>query len=196
MIKKLMKSIREYKRDSILTPVFVSLEVVMEVIIPLLMAMLIDYGIDGKDLGYIWRMGIFLVVSAMISLIFGALSGKYAASASAGFAKNLRKDMYYNVQNFSFSNIDKFSTASIVTRLTTDITNVQNAYQMIIRMAVRSPIMLVFSMIMAFGINVQMAFIFLCAIPILGIGLWVIMTKAHPIFERVFRTYDKLNNVV
>ncbi|TLD01409.1 ABC transporter ATP-binding protein [Robinsoniella peoriensis] len=196
MIKKLMKSIREYKRDSILTPFFVSLEVVMEVIIPLLMAMLIDYGIDGKDLGYIWRMGIFLVVSAMISLIFGALSGKYAASASAGFAKNLRKDMYYNVQNFSFSNIDKFSTASIVTRLTTDITNVQNAYQMIIRMAVRSPIMLVFSMIMAFGINVQMAFIFLCAIPILGIGLWVIMTKAHPIFERVFRTYDKLNNVV
>ncbi|WP_395014282.1 ABC transporter ATP-binding protein [Robinsoniella peoriensis] len=196
MIKKLMKSIREYKRDSLLTPFFVSLEVVMEVIIPLLMAMLIDYGIDGKDLGYIWRMGIFLVVSAMISLIFGALSGKYAASASAGFAKNLRKDMYYNVQNFSFSNIDKFSTASIVTRLTTDITNVQNAYQMIIRMAVRSPIMLVFSMIMAFGINVQMAFIFLCAIPILGIGLWVIMTKAHPIFERVFRTYDKLNNVV
>ena len=196
MIKKLMKSIREYKRDSILTPFFVSLEVVMEVIIPLLMAMLIDYGIDGKDLGYIWRMGIFLVVSAMISLIFGALSGKYAASASAGFAKNLRKDMYYNVQNFSFSNIDKFSTASIVTRLTTDITNVQNAYQMIIRMAVRSPIMLVFSMIMAFGINVQMAFIFLCAIPILGIGLWVIMTKAHPIIERVFRTYDKLNNVV
>lgn len=196
MIKILMKSIREYKRDSILTPFFVSLEVVMEVIIPLLMAMLIDYGIDGKDLGYIWRMGIFLVVSAMISLLFGALSGKFAASASAGFAKNLRKDMYYNVQNFSFANIDKFSTASIVTRLTTDITNVQNSYQMIIRMAVRSPIMLIFSMIMAFGINVRMACIFLCAIPILGVGLWLIMTRAHPIFERVFNTYDKLNNVV
>ena len=196
MIKKLMRSIREYKKDSILTPTFVALEVVMEVIIPLLMARLIDYGIEKADLGYIWGMGAVLVVMAMISLMFGALSGRYAAKASAGFAKNLRKDMYYRVQNFSFSNIDKFSTASIVTRLTTDVTNVQNAYQMVIRMAVRSPMMLLFSMIMAFGINADMALIFLAAVPILGIGLWLIMTKAHPIFEKVFRTYDKLNNVV
>lgn len=196
MIRKLMRSIREYKKDSILTPTFVALEVVMEVIIPLLMARLIDYGIERADLKYIWGMGAVLVVMAMISLMFGALSGRYAAKASAGFAKNLRKDMYYRVQNFSFSNIDKFSTASIVTRLTTDVTNVQNAYQMVIRMAVRSPMMMLFSMVMAFGINADMALIFLVAIPILGVGLWVIMTKAHPIFEKVFKTYDKLNNVV
>ena len=144
MIKKLMKSIREYKKDSLLSPAMVTLEVIMEVIIPMLMARLIDYGIQAQNLGYIWKMGILLAVTAMISLMFGVLSGKFAARASAGFAKNLRKDMYYNVQNFSFSNIDKFSTASIVTRLTTDVTNVQNAYQMIIRMAVRAPIMLVF----------------------------------------------------
>ena len=145
MIKKLMKSIREYKKDSLLSPAMVTLEVIMEVIIPMLMARLIDYGIQAQNLGYIWKMGILLAVTAMISLMFGVLSGKFAARASAGFAKNLRKDMYYNVQNFSFSNIDKFSTASIVTRLTTDVTNVQNAYQMIIRMAVRAPIMLIFS---------------------------------------------------
>ena len=196
MIKKLMKSIREYKKDSLLSPAMVTLEVIMEVIIPMLMARLIDYGIQAQNLGYVWKMGILLAVTAMISLMFGVLSGKFAAQASAGFAKNLRKDMYYNVQNFSFSNIDKFSTASIVTRLTTDVTNVQNAYQMIIRMAVRAPIMLVFSMFMAFQVNSEMAVIFLAAAPILGIGLYLIMTHAHPIFEKVFNTYDKLNNVV
>lgn len=196
MIKKLMKSIREYKKDSLLSPLMVTLEVIMEVIIPMLMARLIDYGIQAQNLGYVWKMGILLAVTAMISLMFGVLSGKFAAQASAGFAKNLRKDMYYNVQNFSFSNIDKFSTASIVTRLTTDVTNVQNAYQMIIRMAVRAPIMLVFSMFMAFQVNSEMAVIFLAAAPILGIGLYLIMTHAHPVFEKVFKTYDKLNNVV
>ena len=196
MIKKLMKSIREYKKDSLLSPAMVTLEVIMEVIIPMLMARLIDYGIQAQNLGYIWKMGILLAVTAMISLMFGVLSGKFAARASAGFAKNLRKDMYYNVQNFSFSNIDKFSTASIVTRLTTDVTNVQNAYQMIIRMAVRAPIMLIFSMFMAFQVNSEMAVIFLAAAPILGIGLYLIMTHAHPVFEKVFKTYDKLNNVV
>ena len=196
MIKKLMKSIREYKKDSLLSPAMVTLEVIMEVIIPMLMARLIDYGIQAQNLGYIWKMGILLAVIAMISLMFGVLSGKFAARASAGFAKNLRKDMYYNVQNFSFSNIDKFSTASIVTRLTTDVTNVQNAYQMIIRMAVRAPIRLVFSMFMAFQVNSEMAVIFLAAAPILGIGLYFIMTHAHPVFEKVFKTYDKLNNVV
>lgn len=196
MIQELLKSVREYRKDSILTPVFVALEVVMEVIIPVLMAKLIDYGIDQADLPYIWKMGGILVVCAMISLAFGAFAGKYAAQASAGFAKNLRKDMYYRVQNYAFSNIDKFSTASIVTRLTTDITNVQNAYQMMIRMAVRGPLMIVFSMIMAFSISVKMSLIFLMLIPILGSGLYVIIRVVHPIFERVFRTYDKLNNVV
>ena len=196
MIKTLAKSIREYKRDSILTPAFVSLEVVMEVIIPMLMALLIDNGINNSDMGYIKRVGALLVLSCVVSLIFGALSGKFAASASAGFAKNLRKDMYYNVQNFSFSNIDKFSTSSIVTRLTTDVTNLQNAYQMLIRVAVRCPLMLIFSLIMAFGINPTLSCIFLGAIPILGVGLYLIMTRAHPIFERVFKIYDKLNLVV
>lgn len=196
MIKKLMNSIREYKRDSILAPVFVTLEVIMEVIIPWLMAELIDKGIDGGNMNFILKLGIMLAIACVVSLIFGALSGKYSASASSGFAKNLRKDMFYNIQNFSFSNIDKFSTSSIVTRLTTDITNVQNAYQMIIRMAVRCPLMLVFSLIMAFNVNSELSLIFLGAIPFLGIGLFLVMSHAHPIFERVFKIYDKLNNVV
>lgn len=196
MIKTLLKSVREYKRDSILAPIFVTLEVVMEVVIPLLMAMLIDKGIDAGNMNYILKIGIALAISCVISLVFGALSGKFAASASAGFAKNLRKDMFYNVQNFSFSNIDKFSASSIVTRLTTDITNVQNAYQMIVRIAVRGPIMIIFSLIMAFGINHKLSLVFLLAIPVLGGGLYFIMTHAHPIFERVFKIYDKLNNVV
>lgn len=196
MIKRLAACVRQYKKDSILTPLYVTMEVVLEVIIPLLMARLIDFGIDGGSMSYIVKMGVALVVAAIISLIFGALSGRSAAIASAGFAKNLRHDMFYNVQGFSFSNIDKFSTASIVTRLTTDITNIQNAYQMIIRIAVRCPVMLIFSLIMAFSINHQLSLIFLACIPILGVGLYLIMSKAHPIFERVFKTYDKLNNVV
>ena len=196
MIKRLAGCVREYKKDSILAPIFITLEVVMEVFIPLLMAKLIDYGIDAGNMTAIWEIGIALILSAITALIFGALSGIYASKASAGFAHNLRHDMYYNVQDFSFSNIDKFSTASIVTRLTTDVTNVQHAYQMIIRVAVRSPIMFLFSLIMAFNINPQLSLIFLCAIPILAVGLYLIMSRAHPIFERVFRTYDKLNNVV
>ena len=196
MIKRLAACVREYKKDSILTPLYVTMEVVLEVIIPLLMARLIDFGIDGGSMSYIVKMGVALVAAAIISLIFGALSGRSAAIASAGFAKNLRHDMFYNVQGFSFSNIDKFSTASIVTRLTTDITNIQNAYQMIIRIAVRCPVMLIFSLIMAFSINHRLSLIFLACIPILGVGLYLIMSKAHPIFERVFKTYDKLNNVV
>lgn len=196
MVRKLLKSVREYKKHSILAPVFVIFEVIMEVVIPLLMANLIDFGIDDGNLEYIVKMGVVLVVFALISLIFGILSGRSAAIASAGFAKNLRKDMYYKVQNFSFSNIDKFSTASIVTRLTTDITNVQNAYMMIIRVAVRAPIMLICALVLAFNVNSSMALIFLCIVPILAVGLFFIMSKAHPIFERVFKTYDKLNNVV
>ena len=196
MIKKLMKSIREYKKDSILAPIFVSFEVIMEVIIPILMANLIDNGIYAGELNTIYKLGIQLVIAAILSLAFGTFSGIFAAKASSGFAKNLRKDMYYNIQNFSFSNIDKFSTPSIVTRLTTDITNVQMAYQMIIRIAVRSPLLLVFSLIMAFNINAKLSLIFLVLIPIVGIGLYLLVTKSHPIFEKVFHTYDKLNNVV
>lgn len=196
MVRKLLRSVREYKKHSILAPVFVIFEVIMEVVIPLLMANLIDFGIDDGNLEYIVKMGVVLVVFALISLIFGILSGRSAAIASAGFAKNLRKDMYYKVQNFSFSNIDKFSTASIVTRLTTDITNVQNAYMMIIRVAVRAPIMLICALVLAFNVNSSMALIFLYIVPILAVGLFFIMSKANPIFERVFKTYDKLNNVV
>lgn len=196
MIKTLSKSIREYKKDSLLTPLFVSLEVVMEVIIPVFMANLIDFGIDEGNLSYIVKMGAALFISAIISLLFGALAGKTAANASAGFAKNLRKDMYDNVQNFSFSNIDKFSTASIVTRLTTDVTNLQNAYQMLLRMAIRSPFMAIFSLIVSFQINVELSLIFVAAIPVLSLGLYLVIRYAHPIFERVFKTYDKLNGVV
>ena len=196
MIKKLAQSIREFKKDSILSAIFMCFEVTMEVVIPILMANLIDYGIDKGNMPFILKMGIALLISAAISLFFGIMSGQKAAIASAGFAKNLRKDMYYKVQDYSFSNIDKFSTASIVTRLTTDVTNVQNSYQMIIRMAVRAPIMLIFSLFAAFTIDLKLSLIFLVTVPILGIGLWFVMTKVHPIFKRVFKTYDKLNSIV
>ena len=196
MIKKLAKSIREYKKESILTPIFVSLEVVMEVIIPLLMANLIDKGMYAGNMNEVLKIGLELVGSAMLSLIFGVLSGSVAAKASAGFAKNLRKDLYYKVQDFSFSNIDKFSTASIITRLTTDVTYVQMAFQMIIRIAVRTPLMLVFSLIMAFEINKELSLIFLILIPIVGVALGLISTKVYPIFDRVFKKYDDLNEIV
>ena len=196
MIKKLMGSIREYKKDSILAPIYVTLEVVLEVLIPFLMSMIIDRGVGEGDMPFIIRIGLILIVSTLFSLIFGALSGLHAAKASAGFAKNLRKDMYYNIQDFSFSNIDQFSTSSLITRLTTDITNVQNSYQMIIRIMVRAPLMLVFSLMMALNINSELGMVFLGAIPFLGIGLYLIMSQAFPIFQRVFRTYDKLNRVV
>ena len=196
MVKKLMESIREQKKNSILAMVTISGEVVFEVIIPLLMANLIDYGIDMGDMGYIVKMGIVLLLSALGQLFCGAISGKFAAIASSGFARNLRHDMFYKVQNYSFSNIDKFSTASIVTRLTTDVTNLQNTYQMIIRMAIRSPLMAIFSLVAAFGIDAKLSLIFLAIIPVLILGLYFIMTRTHPIFERVFRTYDKLNSVV
>ena len=196
MIKKLAKSIREYKKESILTPIFVSLEVVMEVIIPLLMANLIDKGMYDGNMNEVLKIGLELVGAAMLSLIFGVLSGSVAAKASAGFAKNLRKDLYYKAQDFSFSNIDKFSTASIITRLTTDVTYVQMAFQMIIRIAVRTPLMLVFSLIMAFGINKELSLIFLILIPIVGVVLGLISTKVYPIFDRVFKKYDNLNEIV
>ncbi len=196
MIKKLMQSVGQYKRDTILTPIFILFEVIMEVIIPLLMANLIDNGIRKSDMGHVVFMGVVLALSAIISLIFGAVAGRTAANASAGFAKNLRRRIFYKVQNYSFRNIDKFSTSSIVTRLTTDVTNVQNAFQMIIRMAVRSPFMLIFALIMAFSINAQLALVFLAVTPILGAGLFFTIKGAFPIFERSFKKYDKLNETV
>lgn len=196
MIKKLLKSVREFKKDALLTPFFVVLEVVMEVVIPAVMALLIDKGIDAQNMGEIWKYGIILIVCAMLALIFGAAAGTYAARASTGFARNLRHDMYYAVQDFSFSNIDKFSTGSIVTRLTTDVTNVQNSFQMCTRIAVRCPVMLVFALVMAFQINSQLALIFLCVLPVLAIGLGLLMKHVAPVFERVFKTYDRMNTVV
>lgn len=196
MIKRLAACVREYRRDAILSPISVTMEVVMEVLIPLLMAELIDKGIEAGDMGQLTKTGLVLVLACMMSLFFGAASGRFAARAMAGFGKNLRHDMYYNVQNFSFANIDKFSTSSIVTRLTTDVTNVQNAFMMIIRIAVRAPIMLVFSLIMAFSINARLSMVFVLFLPVLAVGMFLIVRVAHPIFRRVFKTYDKLNNVV
>ena len=195
MIKRLSKCIREYKKASLLAPLFVSLEVVMEVIIPYYMGKMLDYGVNLGNMNYIVRVGAMLVVFCIMSLVFGALAGKYAAYASAGFSKNLRHDMFHNVQSFSFSNIDRFSVSSLVTRLTTDVTNMQNAYQMIIRIAVRAPLMIVFSLFMAIRISPRLSLIFACILPLLALGLYGIVKKAYPIFERVFKTYDKLNTI-
>ena len=196
MLKKLASYIKEYKRDSILTPIFVVLEVVMEVIIPLLMANIIDVGIQNGDIHYILEMGVLLIVSAILSLTFGMLSGRFAAKASSGYAKNLRKAMFHKIQDYSFENIDKFSTSSLVTRMTTDVTNVQMAFQMIIRILVRGPIMLIFALLMVMSISLKLSAIFFVAIPVLGAILFYIAIKAHPNFERVFKKYDKLNRVV
>lgn len=196
MLKKLASYVKEYKKDAILTPIFVILEVVMEVIIPLLMAKIIDVGIQNNDIKYILEIGALLIVSAIMSLIFGMLSGKFAAKASAGYSKNLRKAMFHKIQDYSFENIDKFSTSSLVTRMTTDVTNVQMAFQMIIRILVRGPIMMIFALLMVLSINAKISLIFFIAIPVLGAVLIFITLKAHPNFEKVFKKYDKLNRVV
>ncbi|MDD5945971.1 MAG: ABC transporter ATP-binding protein [Clostridia bacterium] len=196
MIKQLSGAVREYKKDAILTPVFVIGEVALEVAVPLVMAKLIDNGINMGDMNYIIKIGIVLIILCMLSLLCGTLSGKYAASASAGFAANLRHDMYYKVQNYSFKNIDKFSTASIVTRLTTDVTNIQQAFMMIIRMAVRSPIMLICAFFAVLSINRRIAVIYICIIPILFLLLSLIMRRAQSIFKTVFKKYDNLNAIV
>jgi ATP-binding cassette, subfamily B, multidrug efflux pump len=196
MIKQLLKPLREFKKQTILSPAFVTLEVIMEVIIPLLMASLIDNGINAGNMNFTINIGIILVICAAVSLVFGALSGKFAATASAGYARNLRQDIYYKVQDFSFSSIDKFSAPSLVTRLTTDVTNVQNAFQLVIRIAVRAPIMLIFSLVLAFSLNSQLSLILFAAIPFLVVGIYFVMRNVHPTFRLVFKTYDKLNNVV
>lgn len=196
MIKILSGSLREYKRGSILTILLSILEAAFEILIPLRMADLIDQGIDLGDMVAVWKFGIAILIFAALQLLTGVLSAHIAAKTSVGFSANLRQDMYDNVQTFAFSNIDKFSTASIVTRLTTDVTNIQNAYQMLLRIAVRGPVMLVFAMIVSFRINTTVALIFLAVIPIMALLLLLIICKVGPIFTRVFHTYDELNNVV
>ena len=196
MTKTLLGSLREYKKGSILTILLSVLEAAFEILIPLRMADLIDQGIEPGEMAAVWKFGTIILVFAVLQLLTGVLSAHVAAKTSVGFSANLRQDMYDNVQTFAFSNIDKFSTASIVTRLTTDVTNLQNAYQMLIRMAVRGPVMLIFSMIVSFRINTTLALIFLAVIPIMAVLLLLIIRKVGPLFGRVFRTYDTLNNVV
>lgn len=196
MNKKLFKSIREYKKESILAPILVILEVLMEVLIPLEMAKIIDVGIANGDLGYIVQRGVILVIMAMLALFFGVQAGNMAAVAAAGYAKNLRYDIFYKVQDFSFKNIDHFSTSGLVTRMTTDITNVQMAYMMSIRLLARAPIMILLSWIMTLMLNVKIALLFLVVIPLLGGTLLFIAKKAHPHFIKVFDEYDELNNSV
>ena len=196
MIKTLLRSLREYKKGSIITILLSILEAAFEILIPLRMADLIDQGIDLGNMAAVWKFGIVILIFAALQLLTGVLSAHIAAKTSVGFSANLRQDMYDNVQTFAFSNIDKFSTASIVTRLTTDVTNIQNSYQMLIRMAVRGPVMLVFSMAVSFRINTTIALIFLAVIPVMALLLLLIIRKVGPIFNRVFHTYDKLNNVV
>lgn len=196
MIKKLIANIGEYKKESIITPLYVTGEVALDIIIPLIMAMMIDNGIEKGDTKAILMYGGILFLCAIVALFFGAMSGRYAAVASAGFAKNLRDKLFVRIQGFSFSNIDRFSTSSLITRMTTDITNVQNAYQMVIRILVRSPLIFIFSLVMVFSINKDLSMIYLGVVPFLMIGLTLVIYFAHPNFNKVFRIYDKLNNVV
>lgn len=196
MLKKLLSCVGEYKKYAILTPIVMLGEVIMEVLIPLVMAFMVDNGIGKSDISYTIKMGLLMAVMAIFSLACGALGGKFAAQAGMGFAKNVRKKLFDKVQDFSFANVDKFSTASLVTRLTTDVTNVQNTFMMIIRMAVRSPFMLIFALIMAVSINAKLAMIFLIAIPVLGIGMVVITSTAFPRFEKMLAKYDALNSRV
>ena len=193
MLKTLLSQVKEYKTASLLAPLFTALEVVMELFIPFITAAIIDQGIEAGDLGQVYRYGALMIVMAFLSLCFGTLAGRFSAKASAGFACNLRDALYAKVQTFSFSNIDKYSTAGLVTRMTTDVTNVQNAYQMILRIAVRAPLMLVCSMCMCFFISVQLSAVFLVALVVLGVSLIFIMTRTIPVFQKVFRRYDDLN---
>ena len=193
MIKTLAAQIKEFKKDSILTPCFMILEVIMEMVIPLMMASIIDDGVEAGDIHHIYMVGIAMVIAACIGLFAGVMGGKYGARASAGFARNLRQAMYDNIQTFSFSNLDKFSTAGLVTRLTTDVTNLQNAYQMLLRMCMRAPASLIIAMIMAFSINARLASIYLVDVVVLGFCLFLIMSHATKYFRQVFRKYDDLN---
>ena len=196
MIKELAKRIGEYRLKTALTPVMAALEVACEVAIPLVVAALVDKGIDAGDMSMIKRYGIYLVALAFLSLVFGVLSGRLAAVSSAGFSRNFRRDIFNQVQEFSFRNIDKFSTAGLITRMTTDVGNVQMAFQMLIRIAVRGPLMLIFSMIMAFSLSKKLSLTFAVIVPVLAVGLFLMIKATFPIFDRVFKTYDRLNNIV
>lgn len=196
MIKTLAKSIRQYKRESILSPILVTLEVLLECLIPLYMSKMLEDIKQEPTMNNILIYGAILLVMAAFSLLFGMLAGKYAATASAGFARNLRHDIYYKIQDFSFSNIDKFSTSSLVTRMTTDVTNIQMAYMMIVRVAFRSPVMMIVSLAMTYSINWQMGLVFTALVPILGVGLILIFKKVDPIFSKVFKKYDALNESI
>ncbi|MBS5333922.1 MAG: ABC transporter ATP-binding protein [Firmicutes bacterium] len=196
MVKKLAGYVKEYTKTAVITPVLVLMEVVLEIVIPLIMAELIDNGIDGGSMPAIVRYGITLLVAALMMLFFGIAAGRTASVASSGFAKNLREAMYNRVQEFSFANIDHFSTASIVTRLTTDVTNVQMAFQMCTRIATRAPGMLIFALIAAFRIDAKLSLVYVALLPVLAIGLFILIKIAYPVFDRIFKKYDKLNNVV
>lgn len=196
IIKTLTKSIREFKKETILAPVLVTVEVVMECLIPLYMVTMLERIQQDNSIENILFWGGILLVMALVSLVFGMLAGRYAAKASAGFSRNLRTDIYASIQGFSFANIDKFSPSSLVTRMTTDVTNIQNAFMMIIRIAVRSPIMLVVSVVMAFTINWKIALVFLALVPVLGVGLFLIFRKVDPIFAKVFKKYDAMNESI
>lgn len=193
MIKKLMSYIGEFKRDTILSPIFVTLEVFLEVLLPTLMALVIDNGVETGDMNYVMKMGLIMLVVAMLSLAAGTLSGVFAAKASMGFGRNLRRGMFDNIQDFAFRNIDHFSTAGLVTRMTTDVTNVQNAYQMLVRMFVRAPIMMISALIMCVKINARISLVFLAALVFLGLVLSFVIRRAFPLFNEMFRGYDSLN---
>lgn len=196
MIRELARSIREYKKLSIMTPILISLEVVIECIIPFITANLVNEIKNGCDLNTIIQYGMILILMAFLSLAFGGIAGTTSATAACGFAKNLRKDMFYSIQNYSFENIDKFLTSSLITRMTTDVTNVQNAYMMLIRVAVRAPLMLIFAFVMAFVMGGRMAWILLVVVPILAIGLGLVIYKTFPLFRKVFTKYDALNKSI
>ena len=193
MIKKLMSYIGEFKRDTILSPIFVTLEVFLEVLLPTLMALVIDNGVETGDMNYVMKIGLIMLVVAMLSLAAGTLSGVFAAKASMGFGRNLRRGMFDNIQDFAFRNIDHFSTAGLVTRMTTDVTNVQNAYQMLVRMFVRAPIMMISALIMCVKINARISLVFLAALVFLGLVLSFVIRRAFPLFNEMFRGYDSLN---
>ena len=196
MIKQLLSCVGKYKKDAILAPIFITMEVILDILIPMYMADLIDFGIDMGNMNYILKCGLVLVAMCVISLVFGALSGRSAAIAATGFGKNLRQKLYYKVQDFSFSNIDKFSSASIVTRLTTDVSRIQDSFMMIIRIAVRAPVMLILSVAAAYRINKELAGVFLYVLPLLAVTFFVIMVTVHPLFKKGFTVLDRLNQVV
>lgn len=196
MIRKLLKCIREYKRDTILAPLAIMVEAIIECIIPILMAMIVDKGIKNSDIKFTLIIGAAMILLTALSLFFGILSGKYSAQAASGFAKNVRHDMFENIQRFSFSNIDRFSTPSLIIRLTTDLTFVKDAFHMIIRILFRAPALFIFSLIMTFSINPMLSLVFLIVGPLLALGLYIIIIKAHPIFEKVFEKYDMLDEAV